>query len=1315
MSDSEDSNFSEDESERSSEAEEVEENEAEEERVSVVGSEKEEVEEEEEEEEEEYDEEEEEDDDDRPAKKPRHGGFILDEADVDDEYEDEDQWEDGAEDILEKEEFEASNIDNVVLDEDRSGARRLQNLWRDQREEELGEYYMKKYAQSSVRETVYGGSDELSDDITQQQLLPGVKDPNLWTVKCKIGEERATAIALMRKFIAYQFTDTPLQIKSVVAPEHVKGYIYVEAYKQTHVKQAIEGVGNLRMGYWNQQMVPIKEMTDVLKVVKEVTNLKPKSWVRLKRGIYKDDIAQVDYVEPSQNQISLKMIPRIDFDRIKARMSLKDWFAKRKKFKRPPQRLFDAEKIRSLGGDVASDGDFLIFEGNRYSRKGFLFKSFAMSAVITEGVKPTLSELEKFEDQPEGIDLEVVTESTGKEREHNFQPGDNVEVCEGELINLQGKILSVDGNKITIMPKHEDLKDMLEFPAQELRKYFKMGDHVKVIAGRFEGDTGLIVRVEENFVILFSDLTMHELKVLPRDLQLCSETASGVDVGGQHEWGELVQLDPQTVGVIVRLERETFQVLNMYGKVVTVRHQAVNRKKDNRFAVALDSEQNNIHVKDIVKVIDGPHSGREGEIRHLFRSFAFLHCKKLVENGGMFVCKTRHLVLAGGSKPRDVTNFTIGGFQPMSPRINSPMHPSAGGQRGGFGGGGMSRGRGRRDNDLIGQTVRISQGPYKGYIGMVKDATESTARVELHSTCQTISVDRQRLTTFGSRKPGGMTSTYARTPMYGSQTPMYGSGSRTPMYGSQTPSHDGNRTPHYGSQTPLHDGSRTPAQSGAWDPNNPNTPSRADEEFDYGFDDEPTPSPQGYGGTPNPQTPGYPDPSSPQVNPPYNPQTPGTPAMYNTDQFSPYAVPSPQGSYQPSPSPQSFHQVAPSPVGYQNTHSPASYHPTPSPMAYQASPSPSPVGYSPMTPGVPSPGAYNPHTPGSGIEQSSSDWVTTDIQVKVRDTYLDSQVVGQTGVIRSVTGGMCSVYLKDSEKVVSISSEHLEPVIPTKNNKSAEGEDGKSSDEQQEKKQKENTAYAKKMVLRIAGLMGAGSGVAIIYIFGSNSVDEHGVKIPDEFDNDPVVIQQLRRSYKYFKDYRQMIIEPTSPKLLPDPLKEPYYQPPYTLVIELTDVLLHPEWSTAFPLIDSVDPHGFISYRLFRDATRYMDGHHVKDISCLNRDPSKVVVVDCKKEAFRLQPFNGMALKKWDGNSDDRTLFDLAAFLKTIALSGVEDVRTVLENYSLEEDPLEAFKRRQSQLEQEEQQRLSDLSQHKKQQLFLGSLASRLWPRSKQQ
>uniref|UniRef100_UPI00358F19F6 transcription elongation factor SPT5-like isoform X3 n=1 Tax=Myxine glutinosa TaxID=7769 RepID=UPI00358F19F6 len=680
MSDSEGSNFSDNDQEsfHGSEAEEAEEAE-EDEVLSAKGSDKEEEEEEDEGEdlveEDEYDDEDEEEA--HRAKKSRHSGFILDEADVDEDEYDDEQSDDDNEDIIDKEE-PGTHIDDVPV-EDHSGARRLQNLWREQREEELGEYYMKKYANSSSGEHYGHGYDELSDDITQQQLLPGVKDPNLWTVKCKLGEERATAIYLMRKFIAYQFSDTPLKIKSVVSPEHVKGYIYVESFKQTFVKQAIEGVGNLRIGYWNQQMVPIKEMTDVMKVVKQVAHLKPKSWVRLKRGVFKDDIAQVDFVEPSQNTIGLKLIPRIDYERIKSRMSMKDWFAKRKRFKRAPQRLFDVDKIRSCGGEVTAEGDFLVFEGNRYSRKGFIFKNFAMSAIISEGVKPTLSELEKFEDQPDGINLELITDVKGKgEKDHSFQPGDNVEVCEGELINLQGKVLSVDGNKITIMPKHEDLKDPLEFPAHELKKYFRIGDHVKVIDGRYEGDTGLIVRAEENFVILFSDLTMHELKVLPRDLQLCSETASGVDSQGQHEWGELVLLDPQTVGVIVRLERETFQVLSMHGKVLSVKHQAVTRKRDNRHAVALDSEQNNIQARDVVKVTDGPHSGREGEVKHLFRGFAFLHSKKLVENGGMFVCKTRHVVLAGGSKPRDVTNFTLGSFAPMSPRLSSPAH--SGGQ-----------------------------------------------------------------------------------------------------------------------------------------------------------------------------------------------------------------------------------------------------------------------------------------------------------------------------------------------------------------------------------------------------------------------------------------------------------------------------------------------------------------------------------------------------------------------------------------------------------------------------------------------------------
>lgn len=40
----------------------------------------------------------------------------------------------------------------------------------------------------------------------------------------------------------------------MISKESLKGYIYIEAYKQTHVKQAIDGIGNLRMGQWSQQV-----------------------------------------------------------------------------------------------------------------------------------------------------------------------------------------------------------------------------------------------------------------------------------------------------------------------------------------------------------------------------------------------------------------------------------------------------------------------------------------------------------------------------------------------------------------------------------------------------------------------------------------------------------------------------------------------------------------------------------------------------------------------------------------------------------------------------------------------------------------------------------------------------------------------------------------------------------------------------------------------------------------------------------------------------------------------------------------------------
>lgn len=92
---------------------------------------------------------------------------------------------------------------------------------------------------------------------------------------------------------------------------------------------------------------------------------------------------------------------------------------------------------------------------------------------------------------------------------------------------------------------------------------------------------------------------------------------------------------------------------------------------------------------------------------------------------------------------------------------------------------------------------------------------------------------------------------------------------------------------------------------------------------------------------------------------------------------------------------------------------------------------------------------------------------------------------------------------------------------------------------------------------------------------------------------------------------------------------------------------------SVFPVLDALDPNGFIMYRLVRDATHFVDGHHVKSLDRLNRDLSKVIVVDWNPNSTKFHPENSFNIPRWSGNDDDTALFDLAAFLKSELLNNL--------------------------------------------------------------
>lgn len=85
----------------------------------------------------------------------------------------------------------------------------------------------------------------------------------------------------------------------------------------------------------------------------------------------------------------------------------------------------------------------------------------------------------------------------------------------------------------------------------------------------------------------------------------------------------------------------------------------------------------------------------------------------------------------------------------------------------------------------------------------------------------------------------------------------------------------------------------------------------------------------------------------------------------------------------------------------------------------------------------------------------------------------------------------------------------------------------------------------------------------------------------------------------------------------------------------------------AFSVVDSIDTKQRVMYRLFRDCTKYTNGHHVKDLNKLNRDLSKVIFIDFDPQSAKYNPENLLRLPKWDGDMDDTSLVDLAELLKS--------------------------------------------------------------------
>ena len=87
----------------------------------------------------------------------------------------------------------------------------------------------------------------------------------------------------------------------------------------------------------------------------------------------------------------------------------------------------------------------------------------------------------------------------------------------------------------------------------------------------------------------------------------------------------------------------------------------------------------------------------------------------------------------------------------------------------------------------------------------------------------------------------------------------------------------------------------------------------------------------------------------------------------------------------------------------------------------------------------------------------------------------------------------------------------------------------------------------------------------------------------------------------------------------------------------------------ANPVLDLLDIHKVVHFRLFREACVNYDGNFVKDLSRLGRELKNVIIIDNSSTSYMLQPRNAIPIKSWFDEKNDEELIHLANTLEDMA------------------------------------------------------------------
>ena len=285
-----------------------------------------------------------------------------------------------------------------------------------------------------------------------------------------------------------------------------------------------------------------------------------------------------------------------------------------------------------------------------------------------------------------------------------------------EKNGLEAKVVKEEaGNKVLVELNLGNELTQYSMPKNELvlvKHDFKNGDLVFAKFGSNKGRSGMIIQILENGnATIYDDITKTKFEAKNNELIFAEDMEFDNEENEMFKIGELVQLkNSNTVCYIIESTKFIIRVVSTSNEVKKMSVREVDKITLPKKATCIDGKGNPLDLDNTVKVIKGQYKGFKGVIKAIYRKFVFLLNYDFTRTNGIFCEIKENLELLGSELLLESND---------KGRVNHRRIPN-------------------EIKDLMGKTVHVIKGIWKGYNGILKEGNDKNVKLELIAKQKTV-------------------------------------------------------------------------------------------------------------------------------------------------------------------------------------------------------------------------------------------------------------------------------------------------------------------------------------------------------------------------------------------------------------------------------------------------------------------------------------------------------------------------------------------------------------------------------------------------